>query len=64
MLITDILHAFAQNPTDPAYDPNWQMPRAAQGPRGFVEVPSGIHKIGHDGGSASASTTSCRATTN
>jgi ergothioneine biosynthesis protein EgtB len=50
LLITDILHAFAQNPTDPAYDPAWQPPRATQGPRGFVDVPAGIHKIGHDGG--------------
>jgi len=49
LLITDILHAFAQNPTDPAYDPGWQAPQPMQGPRGFVEVPSGIHKIGHDG---------------
>jgi ergothioneine biosynthesis protein EgtB len=49
LLITDILHAFAQNPTDPAYDPRWQPPPAAQGPRGFVDVPSGIHAIGHDG---------------
>jgi ergothioneine biosynthesis protein EgtB len=49
LLITDILHAFAQNPTNPAYDASWQMPRAPQGPRGFVDVPSGIQKIGHDG---------------
>lgn len=49
LLLTDILHAFAQNPTDPAYDPNWLAPRPTQGPRGFVDVPSGIHKIGHDG---------------
>ncbi len=49
LLITDILHAFAQNPTDPAYDPAWRMRAPAPGPRGFVEVPSGIHKIGHDG---------------
>src|SRR5689334_2761959 len=49
LLITDILHAFAQNPTDPAYDAKRQPPRATQGPRGFVEVPAGIHPIGHDG---------------
>jgi len=49
LLLTDILHAFAQNPTDPAYDPAWQPPCATQGPRGFVEVPGGIQPIGHDG---------------
>jgi ergothioneine biosynthesis protein EgtB len=49
LLITDILHAFAQNPTDPVYDADWQPPRATLGPRGFVDVPAGIHKIGHDG---------------
>ena len=54
LLITDILHAFAQNPTDPVYDADWQMPRAAQGPRSigpgaFADVPAGIHAIGHDG---------------
>jgi ergothioneine biosynthesis protein EgtB len=49
LLITDILHAFAQNPTDPAYDAAWRPPRPTQGPRGFVDVPGGIHKIGHDG---------------
>jgi ergothioneine biosynthesis protein EgtB len=49
LMITDILHAFAQNPTDPVYDPKWRPPRATQGPRGFVEVPAGIHAIGHDG---------------
>ncbi len=50
LLLTDILHAFAQNPTDPVYDAAWQPPRATQGPRGFVDVPAGIHSIGHDGG--------------
>jgi ergothioneine biosynthesis protein EgtB len=54
LLITDILHAFAQNPTDPVYDANWQAPRAAQGlhntsARGFVDAPAGIHAIGHEG---------------
>jgi ergothioneine biosynthesis protein EgtB len=49
LLLTDILHAFAQNPTDPVYDPKWQPPRAMQGPRGYVDVPAGVHPIGHDG---------------
>ena len=54
LLLTDILHAFAQNPTDPVYDAGWTPPRAAQisqsiGPRGFVDVPAGIHSIGHEG---------------
>ena len=49
LLLTDILHAFAQNPTDPAYDVNWQPPRAPQGPSDFVDVPAGIMTIGHDG---------------
>ena len=49
LLVTDILHAFAQNPTNPVYDPGWQPPRAAAGVRGFVDVPSGIMTIGHDG---------------
>jgi len=51
LLITDILHAFAQNPTDPVYDSAWQAPRVAQGPRSFVDVPAGIHAIGHSGDS-------------
>ena len=51
LLITDILHAFAQNPTDPIYDQDWREPRATQGPRGYVEVPPGIHPIGHDSNS-------------
>jgi len=49
LILTDILHAFAQNPTDPVYDANRQPPRAVLGPRGFVEVPAGIHAVGHDG---------------
>lgn len=49
LLLTDILHAFAQNPTDPVYDPDWQPPRPTRGPQGFFELPAGIHRIGHDG---------------
>ena len=46
LLITDILHAFAQNPTSPAYDANWQPPRASAS-EGYAELPEGIHTIGH-----------------
>ena len=61
LLVTDILHAFAQNPTYPVYDAQWQMPQVAPGPRAivanasviaanvYVDVPSGIHPVGHDG---------------
>src|SRR5215510_6297806 len=48
LLLTDILHAFAQNPTDPVYDAKWQPPRVTLGPRGYVDLPAGIHVIGHD----------------
>jgi ergothioneine biosynthesis protein EgtB len=48
LLIADILHAFAQNPTSPAYDKNWQAPRATSSD-GYVELPEGIHTIGHQG---------------
>jgi ergothioneine biosynthesis protein EgtB len=48
LMLTDILHAFAQNPTNPAYDANWQPPKA-NGQGGYVELPEGIHTIGHQG---------------
>jgi ergothioneine biosynthesis protein EgtB len=46
LMLTDILHAFAQNPTAPAYDTTWQPPQAAA-KDGYVELPEGIHTIGH-----------------
>ncbi|MGE4166872.1 MAG: ergothioneine biosynthesis protein EgtB [Xanthobacteraceae bacterium] len=52
LLLTDILHAFAQNPTNPSYNPDWRIPGIAGGPRAvndFTDVPSGIQPIGHDG---------------
>ena len=39
---------FAQNPTSPAYDKSWQAPRATP-LDGYVELPEGIHTIGHQG---------------
>jgi ergothioneine biosynthesis protein EgtB len=48
LILTDILHAFAQNPTHPAYDENWQMPRSRPNSAGFAELASGIHAVGHD----------------
>ena len=46
LMLTDILHAFAQNPTGAAYDANWVPPRSG-GKEGFVDLPEGIHTVGH-----------------
>jgi ergothioneine biosynthesis protein EgtB len=48
LILTDILHAFAQNPTRPAYDPLW---RAGEGvvAKGFVDLPRGVHSVGFAG---------------
>jgi ergothioneine biosynthesis protein EgtB len=48
LITTDILHAFAQNPTNPIYDAAWRMPHAT-GKKGFVDLPAGVHFIGHKG---------------
>src|SRR5262249_55319289 len=48
LLLTDILHVFAQNPIAPIYDSDWRAP-ASQSARGFVEVPAGLHTIGFAG---------------
>jgi ergothioneine biosynthesis protein EgtB len=49
LIITDILHAFAQNPTHPAYDKNWQWPRAQANSAGYADIAAGIHTIGSEG---------------
>jgi ergothioneine biosynthesis protein EgtB len=48
LLLTDILHAFSQNPTAPAYDAAWQAPAATRRD-GTIDLPEGIHTIGHQG---------------
>lgn len=49
LIVTDILHALSQNPTAPAYDKNWKMPRGEKGRDGFVKIPDGVHTVGDDG---------------
>ena len=48
LIVTDILHAFAQNPMTPAYDSRWQLPASSQA-RGFADLPTGVQTIGFDG---------------
>ena len=50
-MLTDILHAFAQNPIPPAYDARWISPKAAEADDGSETLTEGIHTIGHTGDS-------------
>lgn len=47
LMLTDILHAFAQNPIPPAYDPAWTFPTASQTGAEWLTLTEGIHTIGH-----------------
>jgi ergothioneine biosynthesis protein EgtB len=49
LILTDILHAFAQNPTHPAYDPDWTWPARPAGSEAMHRIAGGIYRIGHDG---------------
>ena len=52
LLLTDILHLFSQNPTLPAYWPEPILRDATSldvAPLGWIEGPSGIQSIGHEG---------------
>src|SRR5262245_32144387 len=49
LILTDILHAFAQNPTAPVYDAQWDWPAPQCKSDGLVTLAGGVHRIGHDG---------------
>jgi len=51
LMLTDILHAFAQNPIPPAYDPSWRFPASTRAGEEWVTLNEGIHTIGHAGDS-------------
>jgi ergothioneine biosynthesis protein EgtB len=51
LMLTDILHAFAQNPIPPAYDPVWRFPVPAAKSGEWITLTEGIHAIGHAGDS-------------
>ena len=48
LLLTDILHAFAQNPMAPAYDAAWRLP-SVRSAEVYVDLPPGLHHIGFAG---------------
>jgi len=47
LLLTDILHAFAQNPVAPAYNPAWSFPASNRGGDEWTALTEGIHSVGH-----------------
>ena len=47
LMFTDILHAFAQNPILPAYDPAWQFPASRRSGEDWLTLNEGIYAIGH-----------------
>ncbi|CAN5470451.1 ergothioneine biosynthesis protein EgtB [soil metagenome] len=47
LMLTDILHAFAQNPIPPAYDQAWRFPTSTTTGDPWLTLTEGIHTIGH-----------------
>jgi ergothioneine biosynthesis protein EgtB len=53
LMLTDLLHAFAQNPTHPVYDRHWQWPHSKRANAPEDGLVAGMHTIGHDDASFS-----------
>lgn len=49
LLVTDLLHAFSQNPLRPAMDPDWREPGTKPDGGQFVTFEGGLTRFGHDG---------------
>ncbi len=49
LILTDILHAFAQNPTAPAYDAHWRLPAAQEDADEPFAIDGRIYRIGDEG---------------
>ncbi len=47
LLLTDILHAFAQSPLAPAPIPEWRAPQGNAGPDRWLAMKGGLASIGH-----------------
>ncbi len=50
LLLTDVMHAFAQSPLVPSVLPGWREPDGEPGPTRFVDLVGGVTEVGHDGG--------------
>jgi ergothioneine biosynthesis protein EgtB len=49
LMLTDILHAFSQNPLLPAYDTGWSPPQPSRPDGATAPLRRGVYAIGHDG---------------
>jgi ergothioneine biosynthesis protein EgtB len=50
LLMTDMLHAMAQNPLSPAMIPGWTAPAYAPDAEAWIDCAGGIHEVGHGAG--------------
>ncbi len=48
LLLTDILHAFSENPTAPAYDARWRRPPTTPARGEEAALHPGVYRMGHD----------------